>query len=188
MNTPERQKRLEAETQLCRRFRHLIAKHHLILVRNEENAFRELNLAHPVCDYRHGIGREIHDVLMSSRFIDVPVAVDAEIEDLAIYLKALIHGGEKHILASSEIVHRNAQKAVITPCVAGYNGSVAVSARLVRADNLPLERIRQVHEFGLVEFQKCHIANINVFFSVQKRSGKGDKGSSFHRTNAFPRS
>ena len=103
MNAPERKERLQAETQPGRGFRHLVADHNLVLVRYQENALRELYLTHPVGDHRYRVGLEVHDILMSSRFIDVPVAVDAEIERLAVYLKALILAKLEYPLNESSV-------------------------------------------------------------------------------------
>ena len=45
---------------------------------------------------------------------------------------------------------------MVTPGVASQDGGVAVGTRLAGRDDLPLERIRQVDQLRLVEFQKSH--------------------------------
>ena len=57
---------------------------------------------------------------------------------------------------SSELVHRDSQKTVVTPGVASDDGRVAVGSGLVGAYDLPLQRIREIDQLRLVEFQKSH--------------------------------
>ena len=48
------------------------------------------------------------------------------------------------------------QKAVVAARVAGDDGCVTIGTGLVGKNNLSPERVFQIDEFSLVEFQKCH--------------------------------
>ena len=55
------------------------------------------------------------------------------------------------MLLASESVNRNSQKTMLPPGVASHYGSVAGGSCLVGAKDLPLQGIREVDQFGLVE-------------------------------------
>ena len=76
---------------------------------------------------------------MSTRLIDVSVAVYAKIEFLASQFEAFVQRRQQQVDFSPESIHRHSQKAMVTPCVASHYGSVAISAGLVGQDNLPLQ-------------------------------------------------
>ena len=93
---------------------------------------------------------------MSLRIISVAVAVDSEVELLTSEDQTLIQRRKQHILSATQLINRDSEQSVITPCVAGHDRRVAISACLIRRDDLTLERILQVHKLGLVEFKKSH--------------------------------
>ena len=82
---------------------------------------------------------------------------DSEIELLAAKNEALVKRREEHVLSATQFLYRDCKKSVVTSCIAGHDARVAVRTRLVRRDDLPLERVLEVHELGLVEFKKSHI-------------------------------
>ena len=107
---------------------------------------------------------------MPSWLIDVAIAVDAQIELLSVQHQALVHRGEQQMLPAPELVHRDSQKTVVTPCVASDYRSVAIGSGLVGTDNLPLQGIREIHQLGLVEFQKSHNRFYLFFISQHERA------------------
>ena len=98
---------------------------------------------------------------MATRLVSVTIAVDAKVELLASKDNTFIQRRKKHILSATQLFHGNSEQSVITSCVAGHDGRVAICTQIVRSDDLTLERIHQVHKLGLVEFKKSHIVDIS---------------------------
>ena len=69
---------------------------------------------------------------MPSRFIDIPIAVDAQVELLTVEHQAFVQCGKQYILSFPETVHRNSEEPVIASCIAGHDRGVAIRACLVR--------------------------------------------------------
>ena len=83
-----------------------------------------------------------------------------QVELLPVHDEALVQCGQKKELVPTESFPRHCKQAVIAACVTVDDAGVAIGARLVRSKNLPLERIGQVNELRLIEFQishKCHM-------------------------------
>ena len=156
MNVAESQERTELESQGLGTLENLIADEHLVAVLRQDDALAEEDLTDLVGNLRHGIRAEVHHILVAARFVGVSVAVDAEVELLAIHDQALIQVGQQQEAVASEPVQRDCQQAVVAAGVAGHDGRVAVGAGLVGAQDLPLERIGQIDKLRFVEFQKSH--------------------------------
>jgi hypothetical protein len=88
--------------------------------------------------------------------------MDSEIELFAAEYKALVERRKQHKLSASEFLNRNSKQSVIAPGIAGHDRRVAISAGSVSLDNLTLERVLEVYQFGLVEFKKSHILYIII--------------------------
>jgi hypothetical protein len=93
---------------------------------------------------------------MSLRIISVTIAMDSEVELLTPEDKALVKSRKQHILSSAEFLYRNSEQSVIASRITCHDGRVAVRTGLICNQKLTLERVLQVHEFGLVKFQKSH--------------------------------
>ena len=90
MDVAESQEGLELEGGLGRGLDKLVADQDLVGVGYEQDALGENHLAHLVGDLRYGIGLEIDYVLVPARLIDVSIAVDAEVELLAVHNEAFV--------------------------------------------------------------------------------------------------
>ena len=89
---------------------------------------------------------------MTPRLIDVTVAVNAEVEAFTVDYEALVKIGEQEEPVSAETVQSNGQQTVVATGIAGHDARVAIAAGLVCAQNLSLQRIREIDELGFVEF------------------------------------
>ena len=99
--------------------------------------------------------------------------MDAQVEPLSAEREAFVQGGQEHVPVTSEPLHRNGQEAVVAARVAGHDGRVAIRAGLARKQDFPLQRVGQVDELRLVEFQKSHIRlNYNFFNTTALREGR----------------
>jgi hypothetical protein len=78
--------------------------------------------------------------------------MNAKVELLAAENQTFIQRGKKNILSTTKPSYRNGEESVIASGIAGHDGRVAVRTRLIRSDDLTLERILQVYQLGLVEF------------------------------------
>ena len=125
----------------------MVLDKYLVSVRCHKNSLAEKDVAHLVDNLRGRIGIEVNYILMTSGFVDITVAVDAQIESFAAYHKTLVQRGQEDEVTASEPVDRNSQKSMVAPGIASHYGSVAIGSCLVRYDNLPLERIFQVYQF-----------------------------------------
>ena len=173
MDPAEGQEGLELEPDGGRRFHQLVLDEELVGVLRQDQALAEDDLADLVGDHRDRVGIEVHDVLVPARFIDVPVAVDAQVEPLPAEREAFVQGGQEHVPVTSEPLHRNGQEAVVAARVASHDGRVAIRAGLAREQDFPLQRVGQVDELRLVEFQKSHIRlNYNFFNTTALREGR----------------
>ena len=94
---------------------------------------------------------------MSLRIISVSIAMNAEVELFSSKDQTLIQRRKQHILSTAQLVHRDSEQSVVTPCIAGHDGRVAIRSSVVRRDDFTLKRILQIHKLGLVEFKKSHI-------------------------------
>ena len=153
MNVPEGQERGQAECNRTRRRKQFVLDKHLVLVLGEKKAFLDDGRTDLVGKLGHRLGIKVDNVLVSPRFIYVSVTVDTEIEALAVNNQILVEIRKEHILVSAEPVEGNCKKAVIAAGIAVDNGCVAIGAGLVGSKNLPLERVREIHEFRFVEFK-----------------------------------
>ena len=157
MDVPEREERTQLELRLGRRRHQFVLYEQLVFVGHEEDALAEDNLAHLVGDGRDRIGVEVDDILVPAWLVDVAVAVDAEVELLAFHDERFVEGGKKHVLVAPETVQRDGEQTMIAAGIASDDACVAIGACLVRADDLPLQRVRQIHQLRFVELEKCHI-------------------------------
>ena len=132
VDATESQERLEFQRYLGGRFHQLVLDHQLVLVRIEYEAFTENNLPDLVGNHRDGICVKVHDVLVTAGFIDVSVAVDAQVETLTAQGKAFVQGAEQQMAVSVEGLHGYGQQTVRTAGVAGHDGRTAERAGLVR--------------------------------------------------------
>ena len=132
MKTPEAQEGLEQDPDLAGSLAEFVADEHLVLVRSQDDGLGEDDFTDLINNLRDRIGLEIHDVLMAAGLIDVPVAVNPEIELLATYDQTFVQGGEQQILVATETVNRNGQQPVVTAGVARDNRRVAAGTRPVR--------------------------------------------------------
>ena len=139
VDVAEGEERCQQKLLFRRSGQHLVADQDLIGVRSEKDRFREHGASDFVNHLGSRISLEIDDVLVSPGLIDVAIAVDTQIELLAIQHDTLVHRGEKKVRFASELVNRNGQKTMITPCVASDYGSVAIGSGLVGVDNLPFQ-------------------------------------------------
>ena len=94
---------------------------------------------------------------MSTWFINVAIAMDSEVELSAVQDYALVQAGKQDMLGTSESIHRNRKKSVVASRVAAHNGCVAIRPCFVRSDNLPLQRVFEIDQFGFVESQESHV-------------------------------
>ena len=152
MDVAESQERLERQLDGRRRLQQLVLDEQLVSVMGEEKTLAQQHLPHLIGDLRDAVGVEVHNVLVSSGFIGLAIAVNAEVELLAVHGEAFVQRGKEHEPVATETVERHGEEAVVAPGVASQNRSVAIRPRLVRADDLPLQRISQVHKLRLVEF------------------------------------
>ena len=139
VDVTERQERRQKQLDLCRSVDQLETDHHLVRVRNKQDALGEHDLTDSIGDFRHRISLEINDVLVAARLIDASVAMDAQIEPLPVQDETLIQRGQKQMLLPSESVNRYGQQTMVTPGVASHNRCVAIRSGLVGADDLPLQ-------------------------------------------------
>ena len=151
MNTSECQERAEGHLDHRRRSHQFITNHHLVGVGREKQRFLQNNLANFVGEGRNGVHIEVHNVFVSFRVILATIAMDAQVELSATQIKTLIEGGKQHVFAATQRINRHSQQAVVTTGIASHDGRVAIGARLVGADNLAFERIRQIDKFRFVE-------------------------------------
>ena len=152
VDVAERQEGFEPHRCLCGALQKLVLDKDLVFVRQEHQGLAEENITHLVGYGRIGIRAEIHHVLMPAGFIDIAVAMDAKIELLAVHDKGFVHGGEQQILVPPETVQGDGEQSMIAAGVAGDYAGIAVGARLIDADNLPLQRIREIYKFRFIEF------------------------------------
>ena len=173
MDPAEGEERLELEADGRRRLHQLVLDEELVGVLRQDKALAEDDLADLVRNHRDRVGIEVHDVLVPARLVDVPIAVDAQVEPLSAEREAFVQGGQEHVPVTSEPLHRNGQEAVVAARVAGHDGRVAIRAGLAREQDFPLQRVGQVDELRLVEFQKSHIRlNYNFFNTTALREGR----------------
>ena len=147
MHASECEERFQHEGSLFRGLDEMILDEYLIGVRSHKNSLAEQDFPYLVDNLRGWIGIEIDYVLMTSRFIDISVAVDAEIELLAAYDKTFVQGRQKDEIPPSKLIDRNCKKSMVTPGIASHDGCVAIGSCLVRHDDLSFERIFQVYQF-----------------------------------------
>ena len=152
----EGQERLEFHLHLGGSVHQLVLDEELVLIGTQDKGLAEHDFADLVGDGGDGIRIEVNDVLVTAGFIDVSIAMDTQVEPLSAEGEALIEGTQQDVPVSVELFYRNGQKAMVAPRIAGDDGRVAVRTGLVRQDNLSLERILEIDEFRLVEFQKSH--------------------------------
>ena len=145
MDPAEGQEGLELEADGSRRLHQLVLDEKLVGVLRQDQALAEDDLADLVGDHRDRVGVEVHDVLVPARLVDVPIAVDAQVEPLSAEREAFVQGGQEHVPVTSEPLHRNGQEAVVAA----------------------------LDELRLVEFQKSHIRlNYNFFNTTALREGR----------------
>jgi hypothetical protein len=90
--------------------------------------------------------------------------VDTQIELFAAENKTLIESRKQHILSATQLVYRDSEQSMVASRIAGHDRRVAVRTRLIRLNDLTLERILQVYQLGLVEFKKSHI--LIIYYKV----------------------
>ena len=169
----EGKERLEFQLHLRGSVHQLVLDEDLVAVLHEDEALPEDDLTDLVGDHRNRVGVEVHDVLVAARLVDVAVTMDAQIEALAPEREAFVQGRQEHVPVTVERLHRNGEESVVAARVAGHDGRVAIRARLARKEDLPLERVRQVDELRLVEFQKSHMRlHYNFFKTTALRAGR----------------
>ena len=84
MDIPESQKRSKQKVDFRRSVEKIVADHHLVRVRDEEDGLGEDHSADLISDLWHRISLEINDVLVSPGLVDVAIAVDPEVKLLAV--------------------------------------------------------------------------------------------------------
>ena len=164
MDVAERQIGTELEDDRAGCFEDFEFHEHLVTVRRQDESLAEEDVSHLAGDLRDGVRAEVHHVLVAARFIGIPVTVDAQVELLAVHDQGFVQVGKEQELVAAETVQRDREQAVVTARVAGDDGRVAVGSRLVGAQDLTLERVGQVDQFRLVEFQECHIVFFYLIF------------------------
>ena len=173
MNPPESEERLELKLYLGRSAYELIFNENLVIIRNQDNTFCKHDAPDLVCNRRDRISIKIDNIFMAPRLINISIAMDSEIESLATKDNALINRRKQQVLVPTETVHRNCQKAVVAARVAGDDGCVTIGTGLVGKNNLSPERVFQIDEFSLVEFQKCHNPIILFHLPQDSHSPRG---------------
>jgi hypothetical protein len=118
MDVPESEKRFQLQRSLRRGRHQFELDQDLIVVGSQYYAFRKNYSADLVRYHRYGVRIEIDYVLVPPGFIYVPIAMNAQIELLAIYEQTLVKGRKKQIFLSAEIVDRDGKQTVIPPCIA----------------------------------------------------------------------
>ena len=166
VDVAERQERTQLEHDRGRTLQQLVLDEHLVAVLRQHDALAEEDFTHLAGDLRHGVRAEIHHVFVAARLVHVAVTVDAKVELLTVHDQGFVHIRQQQETVSAESVQRDRQQAVVAAGVARDDGRVAVGAGLVRTQDLPLQRIGQVDQLGLVELQECHIIRFNLFSST----------------------
>ena len=167
----ESQERLKFQDHFGGCIHQLIAYHHLIVIWVKDDTLPENDFPNLVRDAGNRVCVEVHNVLVAAGLIDVPIAVDAQVKPLSAQDKALVQGTQQQVPVAIELLYRNGQEAVVTAGIARDYGRVAIRSGLVRQDNLPLKRVREIDELRLVEFQKSH-KYVVIFASKPWRSGR----------------
>ena len=157
VNASESKERLEHKGYLGRSLNEFVLDEHLIVVRNHHDSLGEYDSTNLISDNRHRIGIKVNDVLMSFRLIHITIAVNTEVELFATHHEALVERRKQHKLSTAKLLYRHCKQSVVLSRIASHNGCVAVRTGLVRRDQLTLQRVLEVDQFGLVEFQKSHI-------------------------------
>ena len=121
MDAAECQERLKLKLDLCGGVYKLITDHELVCVLAKDKLLAEDDFSNLVRYRGDGICVEIHNVLVSARFIHFPVAVDAQVEALASEGKAFIQGAQEKMHLAAELLDRYGQEAVVTPRIAGHD-------------------------------------------------------------------
>ncbi len=174
VDVAERQERTQLQRHRRRTLQQLVFHEDLVAVLRQHNALAKEDFSHLVGDLRHRVRTEIHHILMAARLVHIAVAMDAEVELLAIHDQGFVHIRQQQETVPAETVQRDCQQAVVAAGVARDDGRVAIGAGLVRAQDLPLERIGQIDQLGLVELQKSHIIRFNLFFSTPGLPGRAN--------------
>ena len=133
-------------------FQQFVFDEQAVAVRKEQQGFAEDYVSDLVGDGGDGIGAEVHHVFVPPGFVDVPIAMDAQVELLAVDDYRFVDCGKQQVLVPPETVEGDGQQAVIAAGIASDYAGIAISPRLVDADDLPLQRVGEVHEFRFIEF------------------------------------
>ena len=156
MHASESKERFQDERNLGRSLKKLILDEYLITVRSHHYGLGEDDSTDLICQLRNRHGIKVDDILVASWLISVTITMYAEVELLAVQQQTFVNGGKEHKFPTSQLRYRNSKKPVVTPCIAGHYGRIAISAPPVCLDYLPFEGIFKVYKFGLVEIQKSH--------------------------------
>ena len=157
VDAAERQEGTQLEGDSVGSLKHFVADEELVLLREEHEALAEDYISHLVGDGGNRVVVEVHHVLVAAGLVYVAVAVYAKIELLAAGEDGFVQRRQQQVLVAAEAVQRDGVEAVVAARVAGDDARVAISARLVCTDNLPLQRVGKVHQLGLVELEECHV-------------------------------
>ena len=141
VDVAESEERLELQPDLRGSLDEVETDKDLVGVGHQDDTLGENDLTDLVGDLRDGVGLEIDHVLVPAGLVDVAVAMDTEVELLAVHHEALVERGQEQELVTAEAVERHCQESMVTAGIASHDGRIAVGACLVGADNLSLQRI-----------------------------------------------
>ena len=104
MEVTESQERLELQLHLGGCFFQLILDEKLVLIGTKDDGLAEHDFPDFVSDGGNRVCIEVHDVLVAAGIVDVPVAVDSQVEPLAAEGQALIEGTQQEYACSRRTV------------------------------------------------------------------------------------
>ena len=91
MDIPESQERSEQQPDLRRCVHQVVTDHHLVCVGDQKDGLRQDHASYLVGDLRYRVGLEVDDVLVSPGLIDIPIAMDTQVELFSSQHQALVH-------------------------------------------------------------------------------------------------
>ena len=156
VDAPEGQIGLEPQHGVGMGVQQRVADQQLVAADHEEQFLAEEHSAYPVGDHRIGIHFEIHDIFVAARFVNLTVAMDAQVERHPVLEQRFVERREEHVAVPAKALDRYGEESVILAGIAAHDGGVAVTAGPVGRKQLPFEGILEIHELGLVELQICH--------------------------------
>ena len=140
-----------------------IADHQLSPFVDPQQLLLEGDAAYAIGNRRRRSVAEIGNVFVPARFIDSAVAVDGQIERLALLDDRFIERREQHA-GPVAVADGRYHQTVIPPGIAADDRCAHVSASAVGGEHLALQRILQVAQFVFVE-SKCRHVYVGIIWS-----------------------